>query len=91
MSDPFPDPNLDPSRIPYVYPDLNEVPTPWQTLQGGRLGLDQINAILTDAYVHGTYNEHTHLVPDMGGARQRFMTSHSLLDGWWATKTEGVK
>jgi hypothetical protein len=69
---------------PHVYGDLNEVPAPWQTLQGGRLSLDQVNALLRDAYANGRTNEHGHFIPDLGGARQRFMAAHGLVDGWWA-------
>jgi len=91
MPEQLTDPHLDPSQIPYVYTDLNAVPRPWQTLQGARLGLDQINGLLTDAYALGRTNAHGHFVPDLGGARQRFMASHDLLNGWWAGKTEGSK
>lgn len=73
----------------YVYKDLNEVPHPWQSLQGGRLSLEQVNAILADAHANGRTNEHRHFLPDHGGARQRFMATHCLVDGWWAIKTEG--
>ena len=74
---------------PFHYKDLNEVPQPWQTLQGGRLSLDQVNALIEDAYANGRTNEHGHFVPDLGGARQRFMASHCLVKGWWVGKTEG--
>jgi len=76
-------------KAPYIYPDFNEVPEPWRRIQGGRLNLDQVNAILADAYANGRTNEHGHFLPDHGGARQRFMASHCLVDGWWAARTEG--
>ena len=71
---------------PYIYPDLNEVPAPWRTLQGGRLSLDEVNGIIADAYAWGSLDDHGAFVPDLGGARVRFISAHVLVDGLWARK-----
>ena len=65
----------------YVYQSLSEVPTVWRKLKGGRLALEQINAIVSRAYALGSKD-----APAYGKAQAEFMAAHELRNGLWVRK-----
>ena len=74
-----------------VYADMfgeNSPPAPFKMLRGARLSLDQINGIMADAYAH-KITSGDNVIPDFGGARQRFIETHQLEKGFWVAKTPG--
>lgn len=70
---------------PYTYKDLNEVPPHWRTYKGAKLNIDQINAIVADAYKHMIVGEES-IIPDYGGARERFNQENQIEDNMWISK-----
>lgn len=79
---------------PFVYTTLHEVPEPWRKLYGARLNVDQINAMMADAYTLGTYSSDAEgnpagFVPAYGTARRDFAARHYIVNGFWAIKGEG--
>ena len=69
----------------YVYENLNEVPDKWKAYKGAKLSLEQINAIIADAY-NNVITKGEVTIPDYGGARERFSETHVIINSLWASK-----
>lgn len=70
-----------------VYTDMfgeNSPPAPFKVYMGARLSLDQVNAIMADAYEHKITSGDS-VIPDFGGARKRFADNHHIEQGFWVT------
>lgn len=72
---------------PYAYKDRNQAPSRLRVHQGVLLGLDQINALVADAYAH-QYEQAGSLVPDWGNAWARFTAAHRVQDDLWVATKE---
>jgi hypothetical protein len=66
----------------HTYTDINNVPVPWRTYKSVRLNLNQINEIISNAYLHPIETE-TGNIPDYGKARAEFAATHHVEDGFW--------
>lgn len=79
---------------PYVYQTIHEVPEPWRTFRGGRANVAQVNAMMARAYQLGAYctdaeGNQAGFVPNFALAREEFVASHVIVNGFWAVKAEG--
>jgi hypothetical protein len=75
----------------YVYQDIYEAPKHLRIFRSARLSLSQINDLIADAYAHMLQPEEgvrDTVVPDFGGARNRFEQAHKIEKGFWVKKTE---
>lgn len=75
-----------------VYTDMfgeNSPPAPFKTYRSGRLSLQQINNMMADAYAH-KLEAGDSLIPDFGGARERFAAKHEIVNGLWVAKATPV-
>ncbi len=64
-----------------VYESLEQAPESWRQLQGARLNLEQLNAIMDRAYELGKGGK-----PAYGEAHTEFMDRHQQRDGQWVRK-----
>jgi hypothetical protein len=77
---------------PAVYTDIYQAPKHMRIYRSARLSLDQINALIADAYKNMLLpkeGERDTAIPDFGGAKMRFEQSHEIQNGFWVIKKEG--
>src|SRR5690349_1193045 len=78
---------------PAVYTDIYQAPKHLRVYRSARTSLDQINALIADAYANMLPVEEgvrDTAIPDFGGAKRRFEEAHEIENGFWVTK-KGTK
>jgi hypothetical protein len=76
---------------PHKFGDVYEAPANLRIFRSARLSLKQINDLIADAYANMLPIEEgvrDTIIPDLGGARQRFEAAHKIQKGFWVSKTE---
>lgn len=76
---------------PHVFTDIYEAPANLRMYRSARLSLQQINDLVADAYANKLPVEEgvrDTILPDIGGAKQRFEATHKVKSGFWVKKTE---
>jgi hypothetical protein len=79
---------------PHVFEDVYQAPAHMRIFRGARLNLKQINDMIADAYANKLPIEEgvrDTIIPDFGGARNRFEAAHKIQKGFWVLKTDEDK
>lgn len=74
---------------PAVYTDIYQAPKHLRIFRSARVSLDQINAMIADAYANmlpPKEGERDTAIPDFGGAKVRFEETHEIENGFWVEK-----